>query len=198
MQEYLRRQILAIAHPILKQMGKVGIPDRRVSERFLFCAEKKLIPGHVLLSRKDWEASNILQGDYWKHTAIFVGHNKWGEPIIVEAIGRGVVMTGLAKFLLTKDDVLILQPTFATPIEMKQAAHWALTLIGQPYDYEFTPANPAWYCSEIPWWCYKKSIPDNTWVVRKKLGVETCAPQDYANAVNKWKPFLASKDYENG
>lgn len=196
MQEYVRRKLLEIGHPVLRVMGTIGFPERDVGERFLFEAVKHVIPGDVLLSRKEFEASNILQpNQHYKHAATFAGLNEFGTPFVIEAIGKGVVKTGLAKFLLTKDDVLIVRPTFATPDQMVAAVAWALTLVGQPYDYEFKPANQAWYCSEIPARAYLKVCPDSPFVVRKTLGVDTWVPQDFANAVTKWKPILASKDY---
>jgi len=194
----IRRAILKTLYPVLSYLGKIGIPDRRVSERFVFLAGKVLRPGHVLLTRKDWEASNVLTSDYWKHAAIYLGPDENSVPTIIESVGRGVVAVGLAKFLLTKDDVLVLKPRFADPITMRMAANEAKKLLGQPYDYQFEPTNRAWYCSEIIWWVYCKVVPHNPFTPRETLGVETVTPQDFANAKEKWEVILASKDYQHG
>jgi len=81
---------------------------------------------------------------------------------------------------------------------MSEAAHLSLSLVGQPYDFQFEPANVAWYCSEIPWWCYSQIVPNSPWVTRRTMDVLTVTPQDYFNAKDKWDVVLASKDFENG
>lgn len=195
MQEFVRRKLLEVGFPILKWTGKLGLPRRRISEHFFFAAQKVMTPGMVCLTRKDFEASNVLQGGFWKHAAIYVGNDSRGIPRIIEAIGKGVCKTGILDFFFSEDYVLILKPKFADSTDMERAAALACTLEGQPYDYQFKPANKAWYCSEVVWWSYGQVVKDSPFVPRVTLGVATVTPQDFENAKDKWETVLDSRDF---
>lgn len=195
MQEYVRRKLLEVGFPVLHALGKIGLPKRRISQHFFFTAQKLLVPGMICLTRRDYEASNFLQSAFWKHAAMFVGNDKRGIPVMIEAVGKGVVQTGILDFMFSQDHVKILKPKFANTDQMLNAAGEARSLEGQPYDYQFKPANKAWYCSEVIWWSYNMVVLDSPFTPRVSLGVETVTPQDFENAKEKWETVLDSRDF---
>lgn len=196
MQEFLRRKLLEIGYPVLKWTGQIGMPKRRMNQHFFFTAQKLLQPGMVCLARKEYEASNILQPGFWKHAAMFVGKDTRGIPVMIEAVGKGVCKTGILDFMFTSDYVIVLKPKFADEHQMMNAAGNARSLEGLPYDYQFNPANKAWYCSEVIWWSYNMVVPESPFTTRKTLGVETVTPQDFANAKDKWETVIDSRDFQ--
>lgn len=194
-QEYVRRKLLEVGFPVLKWTGQIGLPKRHMNQHFFFTAQKLLTPGMVFIVRRDYEASNILQSGFWKHAAIFVGHDSRGIPSIIEAVGTGVRKAGILDFMFSEDYVKILKPKFADQAQMMNAAGNARSLEGQPYDYQFRPANKAWYCSEVIWWSYNMVIPNSPFTPRETLGVQTVTPQDFENAKDKWETVLDSRDF---
>lgn len=196
MQEQFRRFLLNASYPALKALGDIGMPRRKMTEHFFFAAQKLLTPGMVCLTRRDYEASNVLQPGFWKHAAMFVGNDTKGIPVVIEAIGKGVSKTGILDFMFSEDYIKILKPKFTGPNEMMNAAGNARSLEGQPYDYQFKPANKAWYCSEVIWWSYNMVVADSPFTPRTTLGVQTVTPQDFENAKEKWETVLDSRDFQ--
>lgn len=195
MQEAIRRSLLKIGYPVLKWAGKIGVPHQKINEHFFFSAQSILTPGMVLLTRREYELSNMLQDGFYKHAAIFSTPNSRRIPNVVEAIGPGVRPTGIIDFMFSKDYIKILKPKFADEYEMNQAAINANTLIGKPYDFQFKPTNNAWYCSEVIWWAYDNAVERSPFVPRVTLGVPTITPQDFDNAKDKWETVLDSRDF---
>lgn len=198
MQEYVRRKLLEVGFPVLKWTGSIGLPKLKINQHFFFTAQKKLMPGMVCLTRRDYEMSNALQPGFWKHAAMFTGNDKRTIPCMTEAVGTGVCKVGILDFMFTKDYVKILKPKFATMEQMMVAAAHAASLEGQPYDFQFKPANKAWYCSEVIWWAYDQTVVNSPFTPRVSLGVPTVTPQDFENAVEKWETVLDSRDFTHG
>jgi len=144
-----------------------------------------------MVSRTKLSASNLVIPSFWKHAAMVVSGDR-----VVEAVGSGVRLAWLHDVILQHDYIQIMSPQFATRQEALLSANFAVTLIGKPYDFlinfsDNRSTNAAFYCSEIPWWCYdqvlKAAGKKSAFVPRKTLGMETVIPQDYANATDKWR-----------
>lgn len=192
----VRRTIMEIARPLARTAGRIHTPPhyRAITKLETYELAKLIEPGDVLLSHRNREVTNLLIPGYWKHCAMYTGEGR-----IVEAMGRGVVDSSLEEFCMTKDGVLCLRATFASPREAGLTVSFAKSLRGKPYDYliehEFSRAiNEAFYCSEIPWWCYEQVFiaqgKSSPFEPRETLGVPTIAPQDYRNAHKLWNEVL--------
>ena len=177
----LRSMILDMAYPILKKVGKVHMPYSRklITGDDYYRLKERMISGHILVSFTRGELTNVLIPGGWSHIAMYVGKDR-----VIEAVGKGVVETSLVDFVMTKDYVACVSPTFCTPWKMIEAAELAETQIGKPYDYGFDwqiGNQEAFYCAEFPYWCYSKVVPKAEMGFRLKevMGGLTIVPDDY-------------------
>lgn len=79
---------------------------------------------------------------------------------VIEAVGKGVVPTGLVTFLTTKDRVVILEPEFTDFNGMSRAADIAVFDLGLPYDFGFSHDDSYKYCFEVVADAYEKACRD--------------------------------------
>jgi uncharacterized protein YycO len=133
------------------------------------------MPGDVLLSRECWHFTNYFIPGFWGHAALCCG------DYIVEAVGSGVRAVERAEWILKKDYVLVLRPTFT--IDGLLVSLRAESQLLKPYDYEFSSGVDAWYCSELVWYCLGSPVFE----MRETFGVQTVTPQDFENAVKSGK-----------
>lgn len=194
----VRRVVLTICGPMIKVIGLIVVPHKSsLDEEQLLSLMDIVQPGDVLLSRTKYAASNLIIPGYWKHAALCIGDK------VIEAVGSGVRRISVRHFAEIRDEIIVLSPKFATPEEGVLATNFAKTLVGQPYDYlveydDNRKSNLAFYCSEIPWWCYNQVFlaqgKVSPFTPRLTLGMQTITPQDYANAVQKWRVKWNSLD----
>lgn len=191
----LRRWLLKLSLPMTKAIGKMHAP---LSHRLIHAADYRqamevLKPGMPLISRCRAELSNVPIPGFYTHAAIYIGNG-----VVIEAVGQGVKRTDLIDFMMTKDYVCILTPTFANPTQMDLAVSWAISIIGSQYDYLFEISKgveKAFYCAELISWSYAmamKPLPC-PFVLRETLGVQTVIPQDFYDAVTKFNVVWESQ-----
>jgi len=187
----LRRFLLKLLYPITQRLGKVHAPwSHRAIKSYHYREIRKLIrPGDVFLLQKSGELSNLFIPGFWGHASIYCDKDR-----VVEAVGIGVVNTDLIDALLSRDAVMVRRPKFATPAEQKKAADWALQQIGAEYDLFFDPGNKAFYCSELIWMAYEKTMGVTPFTLRQTLGLNTVTPEDIANANDKWETIYDSRN----
>ena len=136
-----------------------------------------LQPGMVFLSRIDLELSDEFIPGFWMHSALYAGNEK-----VLEAVGAGVIETDLIDFLLTKDFVCVLDPTFATTEQKQKAILTARAVLGSPYDYLFESNSPhAFYCSELITFAFEQAIAPSLspFTYADVLGGKTVSPQSF-------------------
>lgn len=161
------------------QTHQVVMPDKSLQSLLL-----QARPGDVLICHRKYALSNLGIPGFWKHAALF-GNSVY--PVI-EATGKGVVSKTWAKWLYSYDYVMCLRPTFLDKDQAYSAVIYAASQVGKPYDYDFSPGIEAFYCSELVYWAYKQSLPqDNPFTLRKTFGVDTVVPEDFEKAVIKGK-----------
>jgi hypothetical protein len=189
----MRILFLRLIYPFLKLAGKLHLPftHKQVTGHHYFDAQQVVQPGDVLLSHAHGEFTNLLIPGFWKHAAIYCGQ---GE--VIEAVAEGVIKTHLVQFMLSKDFVTILRPAFLTPIQNEIAAIAARGQVGKPYDYELRSGIEAFYCAELPWFsimtaCLPEKCP---FEMRLMFGEFTVAPQDYAEATDKFSCVWSSRN----
>lgn len=194
----LRRFLLTICLPFSRLIGKLRLAPR---ERLITFddyneLEKLIQPGDVLLSRMRGECSNLFIPGFWTHAALYCG-----EHMLVEAIGKGTIETGLLHFTLTKDYVAVVRPKFPPfDTERGQAVQVAINIarsaVGSEYDYYFEPSFKAFYCSELVANCLNMlGTFKGEWLVfteKTTLGMLTVTPQDFYNATKKFDRIFCS------
>lgn len=206
-----RLAVLNLTMPIVRVVGRLHAPfsHRRVTGVHYHHAASRLIPGQVLVCRKQGELTNLLiPGDY-THAAVYCGPRvmlvdgqKTEVRVVVEAVSPRVRVTDLATFLTAKDRVLALSPTFCGAAGMLKAADAALANLGIEYDYLFEPNDGprrrAFYCAELAWDAYRVAFGDMPlpFVLRETLGVPTVTPQDFVDAERHWRVDWDSADID--
>lgn len=177
---WFRQNLLRILQPVLA-WGASLHHNAAMSPEFVEEAMKLLQPGDVLVSRIDGNLANHLIPGFYTHAAMYIGQSS-----VMEATGQGVHPKHIAKFLFDKDHVAILRPKFANSAQASDACVEVMKLDGEPYDYDFTGNNSAWYCSEIIWYGYDQVVKPSPFTKRKTWGVETVTPQDFYQATQKF------------
>lgn len=191
-----RRHLLNMLSPLTERIGRIHAPFsvKAMSGQDYYTVRDIVRPGDILLSHTEGSLSNPLIPGYWKHVA-FVKDS----DTVIEAVGKGVVLSTMVDFVLKKDAVMVLSPLFADQQIMERAVEVALTLIGLPYDYllEYDLGNNrAFYCAEVVWFSYEMAMRERVkagedyvspFTPRVTLGMPTVVPQDFANAKLKWQ-----------
>ena len=179
----IRNTILRAATPVSRAIGKLHFsPSHR-----MFKAEhydkllNKIELGDVILSRMKGEFNNLFIPGYWTHAAIFIGVNQ-----VVEAVDPRIVCTHLMDFCFSKDDITLMRYKEIDFEMRKKIRENALNLIGKPYDFQFCPANDAFFCSELVAHVLNISGIKQEFAKRETLGVLTVTPQDFAEAQTKF------------
>ncbi|MCX6234951.1 MAG: YiiX/YebB-like N1pC/P60 family cysteine hydrolase [Bacteroidetes bacterium] len=118
-----------------------------------------LEPGMIILTRKNFNLSNLFIKGYWKHTSIVTDREH-----IIEATSEGVIKTSVYRLLSKSDDLVILKPLFCDHLSMMRASEKAEKVLGYPYNFLFRKENGSFYCSELVCWAYTTVIPmGNSW-----------------------------------
>ena len=187
----LKLSALKILKPLVVFVGGLHAPytHNKITGREYHRISNALRVGDVLITRKRGEVTNLFIPGFYTHAAMYVGRND-----VVEAIGKGVVRTDLVSFCMGKDYVAVLRSKFSDEAVNKEAAKEAIKLIGSPYDYDFEPANVAFYCSELCYYAYDKALGEDKspFELRQSLGVDTVTPQDFFDATEKWERILVT------
>ncbi len=187
--------ILITVKPILLWLGKI-YPNFSSKEHIFkryYEIENSLNPGDIILTKSDAHLSNLTNIGYWKHAVVYVGKEK-GIPMVVEAIGEGVVKRTLVEMLSSKDRIAILRPTTKLIQNQKQMdafVSWVKEQVGKPYDYMFDTfsanAHANFYCSEIPYVGIRKVNVEADFGLRATHGILTVTPMDLFNMIAKLK-----------
>ncbi|HPM74161.1 MAG TPA: YiiX/YebB-like N1pC/P60 family cysteine hydrolase [Saccharofermentans sp.] len=150
----------------------------RVKGRQTLDAMHVLKPGDLILRKyKNYLDGHFIPGKY-SHTGIYIGEN-----LVTHAIAEGVVRENIIDFLRC-DGFCILRPKFG----QEEALRFLKDVLGQPYDFEFSYGNEAWYCHELGANAYlglniKKKVP-KLWFIKGKPAFLT-------------ESFLDSPDFKN-
>lgn len=146
----------------------------------------RLLPGDVLIERREWFLSNVGLPGFWPHAALYVGTPEErvkafgpefeaklkerypkayadslkpenGHPTrVLEAMSEGVVFTSL-EHSAAADSTAVLRPRLDAK-EKAEAVFRAFAYAGRPYDYDFDfRTDAAIVCSEL---VYKAYEPD--------------------------------------
>jgi len=193
----MRKALLKFAYPFTHLLGKLSI-HRKVDDPFYSYIEKKVRPGDILLSKRRYELSNFFIPGEYTHSAIVTTSEEFTPPMIVESIAEGVVMKSLAKFLFSKDYVMLIRPRIGTEDERLDAGNYARRFIGLPYDYYFEAGVNAFYCSELVNHCYQTHIMEykHNFEPTQIMGAETVTPMDLYEFFKSRGELIKSEDHK--
>ena len=188
-----RLWLLRVVTPITIWIGQRHLPFTRknINGGDFLAIDHILQVGDVLVTKTHGELSNLLIPGHWSHAMIYIGNG-----LVVEAVGKGVVRNPLASAVLSKDEICILSPMFATEEQKEMAAAFAENQVGFPYDYDFKGNNQAFYCSELIYAAYNEATNGETpFKLRDSMGVPTAIPDDIYLANKKWNiEWIKTKD----
>lgn len=146
--------LLSILTPFIMWWGKLHWPftHKKITGKFYYQWRDSIEVGTVFLTKTNGELSNLINPTEIKHAGIYVGNLGHGNIYyVLEAVGRGVVLTDLVTFLTTKDIVIGCKPKFIRNKETfeKDLQNFADKVLGLPYDYLFNKDGKAFYCFEL-------------------------------------------------
>jgi uncharacterized protein YycO len=179
---------LRLVRPIIKFIDGFHLPHTNIDDDAFEILLRDLQDGDILLSRNNWNLTNLTIPGFWKHAAIYC------QGYAIEAVGDGVRKEHFAKWLFTKDHVIVLRPTFCHELVRSAAGVVAASMIGKPYDLDFSPGVEAFYCSELVYWSYDEAMGNESpFKPRTIMGVETIAPDDFVRARSKFQIIFMHK-----
>ena len=145
----------------------VALAQQAVTGSWSKTRGKKLQPGDIILTRRNWHLSNAFLPGFWPHAALYVGTEEqlkelgiteknagvgWeeyikpqhGHPrVILEAVGEGVRFHS-AEYTLNADYVMVLRPRLPHLNDEQKKAALKTALLkafieyyGLPYDFDF-------------------------------------------------------------
>lgn len=192
--EQLRRFILSVFKPVAKTVSHWYIAFRRPKMNLRDVQEilMKIRPGDVLISRSAGEFTNWFIPGFWTHAALYAADHQ-----VVEAVSPCVRIITLPEFLLSKDFVCVLRPTFADEVQKVSAIAFAKLQATNlvPYDYQFAPTEKEFYCAELIGASYVYALDGKSpFTPRYTLGVLTYTPADFYNAIQKFELIWCKRD----
>jgi len=181
----LHRWILIALKPVTKLMGKIHFAPhaRKILAHDVIAIEDAMLPGDGIITFSEGELTNYFIDGEYKHCAMYLGQGQ-----VIEAVGKGVVITDLEDFCASKDKICVVRPKFCTFDERLRAVKYALTQVGTAYDYEFNPNVDSFYCAEL----YTQALQMATsftspFFPREVMGMMTVLPVDFKLATKKFE-----------
>lgn len=195
----MRTLIFKLVRPLVILIGKIHVPySVKSAAKSYFEILDVIQPGDIILSTTYGHASNLGNPGKFKHAILYIGiENK--KPMIIEAIGEGVIKRTLVECIAEKDKIAVIRSNEISQDSpnLKDALKWANSQVGKPYDYDFdTTGNDKYdnfFCSEFCLDFWHIVNPDISFVLMEVFGVSTVSPNDFYNA----SPKKTSVIFEN-
>jgi hypothetical protein len=180
----IKKQIMIGGSIIEVPFRKKLINKKVINSKIL----SKLKPGDIILTRKEWQLSNLGIPGYWTHALLYTGKleelsldtqkiiqdkspliaKQMAKKSILESTSKGVHLSKLTKAL--KSDSLVILRTKLNQEELESVILEALKHYGKPYDYELDFIhNHSLICSELIYKSFLTSkkinleIPNYNW-----------------------------------
>jgi len=115
--------------------------------------KSRLQPGTIILSRRNYEFSNLMIRGYWKHAAICID-----ETRVAEAVFEGARIREIVDVIRGSDDFKLIRPGFGDSTVCHEASKYAERMVGVPYNVLFKPDANSLYCSELVLNAYEKAM----------------------------------------
>jgi hypothetical protein len=183
----LSKLILSIIPPVAKVMAIIKQPDPAMDDLSLLALKSLIKDGDCLVSRTDWQLTNLFMPGEWKHSAIYL------RGFVYEASSKdGVRKVSLEEFFFKKDHVGLCRYTEFTPEMSEIGFEFMEKRLGSLYDWSLIVSNNGkYYCSELCFYFNSLCFSDFTqkFVPSTYLGKEVIRPTDlWKNLViiGKW------------
>ena len=132
-------------------------------------------------------------GADFSHVGIVVRNEK-GEPVVIEAVSKGVVVTDLSRFLGRSVDstgqpkVIVGRLKKAHRHLVPEAVRQAMALKGKPYDKAFVIDNDAYCCSELVYEAFRRANNGNPVFALEPMTFKTPGSDETMPA---WREYFA-------
>lgn len=184
----IRNWLLKISIPISKIISKIQRPPLLINYKDVEVIKQIIKDGDILLSRVDWEFSNLFIPGFFGHAAIYT------HGFVYEAVTSGVRRVPIEEFAFKKDHIEIKRSSLVlrSAIARKEGGLFLQRQINDKYDLSFTwKGNTAWYCSKLVYkYCenvyknFKSYMP-----LKKTFGEVTIVPDDFNDNENFYTVF---------
>jgi len=183
--------VIGLIKPLLIWYGKLHWPGskRKMTEAKVKECIAMAQVGDVIITRKNWEPTNLLIKGEFKHATLVID-----KEVLAEAVAPVSKKTGYYDLLMKSDRAKLCRANNFTGQQLDLSSVYALNHLGRAYDYYFDDGNENNYCSEF---CYEAlKYAKNSWdFVRKKvLGKYTIAPDDFRLAKKHFDIVWGSDD----
>tara|TARA_R110000787_G_scaffold5686_9_gene20560 strand:- start:2018 stop:2614 length:597 start_codon:yes stop_codon:yes gene_type:complete len=138
--------------PIVIWWGGFHMPfsRKKVTGKHYFATRENINVGDVLLATTNGEFSNLINPEKIKHGGLYVGDILGsGIMYVIEATGKGTILTDLVSFLTTKDLVIGTRMVDVNTGNTLQIQKTSMTYLGRKYDYLFENDDDDVYCFEL-------------------------------------------------
>jgi hypothetical protein len=179
------RPVYAIQAAVGAWLGDTRLTSRPhfVTIRNILDIERFLMPGDILLERRNWYLSNAILPGFWSHAALYVGRVEDLERLgiadrpavqahlaayrakakdgqdhtVIEAVSEGVILSSVTHSMHA-DYVAVLRPRLSKA-QIGEAIARAFSHVGKPYDFEFDFAtNDKLVCTELLYRAYQGAL----------------------------------------
>ena len=142
--------VLTLLKPLIKFLGHIGLPKRKFTGEHYFKYRDKINIGGIFLTKTNYEFSNLMNPCELKHGAIYVGNAlNTDVKYVLEATGKGVILTDLVTFLTSKDVVVYVEYKHTLKTSFVGLSNFINVTKGVQYDYLFSSDGKAFYCFEL-------------------------------------------------
>lgn len=185
MKNFLQITFFNLVSFLSYQIGKIHIPFARkliTGEDFRSMMKTSPQDGDILLSRTNGELGNVAIPGVFSHVAIIRGNT------VYESTAEGVVRRDIVDFFMNKDVICLLRPNFTSSENVMNMMNYLENQIGKPYNYKFkfSEEDEMFYCTELAYKTFLRSVPQSPFTLRERLGVPTVTPDDFYNAKKKF------------
>ena len=180
--------------------------SRRDSGRITIETLEKILPtmkpGDIIISRRNWAATNVSIPWFWKHMSMYIGTGEYlkkeykenvsknlvnNSHYIIEAVGTGVHITPIQELAFHNDYLGVMRTRFSSS-RIQRAIQKTLTQVNVPYDFSFNYYSDANHvCSALITKAYLPEYIDDEWLhitlSRIATGI-TYPPNDILKKIN--------------
>ncbi len=141
-----------------------------------------LVPGDVLITRKDSAVTNYFLPGFWPHAALYIGEGR-----VIESLKDGVRERSMDS-PMGNDAIAIVRPRLEASM-VEEAIRRAWTHVGKPYDFDFdfTRADRI-VCTEVVYRSYE-GVGDVCFQLKRRAGRQTLSAEDLLNLALRHENF---------
>lgn len=178
-----RDKLANLLLPVSKLVSKFHRPETDFSSAQYIMLKSKIQDFDVLVSRTEWEMSNLFLPGKWKHCAIY------RNGMVFEATTHGVRCITLEEFVFKKDKVGLCRANASIgEMDGENILHFLYDNMGEGYDYTFDwGTTKQWYCSKYVYFALCEGIKGfaMNFHLSRRIGETDCAPDDIWAQLNQ-------------